>query len=150
MSVVTVEERVQAIADEVVAEPLYLVDVVVRGQKGSRVVEIYVDSDEGLSVEQLAKVSREIGFLLESEDAIPGRYNLNVSSPGVDRPLTMLRQLRKNVGRNVSVSFNDNRKHIRGTLTDVGEDNFTIRAQNKEDNQLSFGDVKEVRVLLPW
>ncbi len=144
------EERVQAIADEVVAEPLYLVDVVVRGQKGSRVVEIYVDSDEGLSVEQLAKVSREIGFLLESEDAIPGRYNLNVSSPGVDRPLTMLRQLRKNVGRNVSVSFNDNRKHIRGTLTDVGEDNFTIRAQNKEDNQLSFGDVKEVRVLLPW
>ncbi len=141
---------VRSIAEEVVAEPLYLVDVVVRGQKGSRVVEIYVDSDEVLSVEQLAEVSREIGFLLESEDVVPGRYNLNVSSPGVDRPLKSPRQLRKNVGRDVAVSFRDDRKQVRGTLADVDEDSFTIRAQNKEDNRLSFGEVKEVRVLLPW
>ncbi|MBT8400601.1 MAG: ribosome maturation factor RimP [Rhodothermia bacterium] len=149
-SVDTVENRVRSIAQEVVAEPLYLVDVVVRGQKGSRVIEIYVDSDDVLSVEQLAEMSREIGFLLESEDVVPGRYNLNVSSPGVDRPLMSPRQLRKNVGRDVSVSFKDGRKQVRGTLADVDEDSFTIRAQNKVDNRLSFGEVEEVRVLLPW
>lgn len=146
----TVENKVRSIAEEVVTEPLYLVDVVIRGQKGSRVVEVYVDSDDVLSVEELAEVSREIGFLLESEDVIPGRYNLNVSSPGVDRPLTSPRQLRKNVGRDVAVSFKDDRKQIQGTLASVEQDSFTIRAQNKEDNRLSFGEVEEVRVLLPW
>lgn len=145
----TMAERVRSVALEAIAEPLYLVDVVVRGRKGSRVVELFVDADEGLSVQRLADLSREIGFLLENEDVVDGRYNLNVSSPGVDRPLRLPRQFRKNVGREVSVAFEDDRPPLQGKLIEADDEGFTIGIRNR-DSKLTYGDVKEVRVLLPW
>ena len=72
----TVDQRVQRIVEDVlVGTPLYVVEIIVRGVKGSRVVEVYVDSDDGLSVDALAKVSREVGFLLETEEVIEGRLH---------------------------------------------------------------------------
>lgn len=146
-----VTERVRSIAEEVVADPLFVVDVVVRGQKGSRVVEIYVESDEDLTVDELVDASREIGFLLETEDVIDGKYSLNVSSPGTDRPLSLPRQFVKNVGRKVSISRSEpGRKSIRGTVIDANEDAFEIELENGETKRIAYGEAKEVRVLLPW
>ena len=151
MTADTLTDRVRSIAQEVVEEPLYVVDVVVRGRQGSRVVEVFVDSDEQLDVAQLAKASREIDFLIESEDVVSGRYSLNVSSPGVDRPLILSRQFRKNIGRHVAVSFQDlDRRPLQGELVAADEDGFTLASKKNDNQRLTYEEAKEVRVLLPW
>ena len=146
-----VSERVRSMAAEVIADPLFLVDVSIRGQKGSRVVDIFVDSDDNLTVDDLAEVSREIAFLLESEEIIDGKYKLNVSSPGVDRPLTMPRQFAKNVGRLVLVNRTEpGAKPVRGRLVGADREGFEIQLDNTEIKRITYGEAKSVQVLLPW
>ncbi len=146
-----VSERIRSIAGEVIADPLFLVDVSIRGQKGSRVVDIFVDSDDDLTVDNLAEVSREIAFLLDSEDVIDGKYKLNVSSPGVDRPLTMPRQFAKNVGRLVLVNRSEpGLKPVRGRLVGADQDGFEIQLDNSETKRIAYEEAKSVQVLLPW
>jgi len=78
MTVETPAARVQALVEEVIFDsPLFLVDLIVRGHKGSRVVEVYLDSDRPLDVDALARISREVGFLLDTEEVIDGKYTLN-------------------------------------------------------------------------
>ena len=102
----TLSEKIEAFAREAIAStPLYLVDVEVRGQKNSRIVRVFVDADEGVNLDTCASVSRQLGFLLETEDVIDGKYRLEVSTPGVDRPLADPRQYKKNVGRPLSVRY---------------------------------------------
>ena len=81
-----VGSRVRALAEEVSADrEAFVVDVQVRGQKGSRIVEVFVDADDGVGSDDLARLSRDLAFLLETEDVIKGKYYLNVSSPGAER-----------------------------------------------------------------
>jgi ribosome maturation factor RimP len=146
-----ITERVRSIAEEVVAGPLFVVDVIVRGQKGSRVVDVYVDSDAPLTVDDLAAASREIGFLLDSEDVIDGKYSLNVSSPGVDRPLTIPRQFRKNTGRLVLVKRKaTGAGALRGKLVNADEEGFELQLENAETKRIMYDEASSVKVLLPW
>ncbi|MFC1696447.1 ribosome maturation factor RimP, partial [Pseudomonadota bacterium] len=62
------------------------------------VLAVYIDSEDGIAVEDCEKVSREVAALLDVEDPIPGHYNLEISSPGLDRPLFTLEQFGRFVG----------------------------------------------------
>src|SRR5262245_62668445 len=77
-------ERVTALLAQ---SDLELVDVELGGSSRGLVVRVLVDKPGGVSVEDCARVSRAVGDDLEASDAIPGRYVLEVSSPGIDRPL---------------------------------------------------------------
>lgn len=144
--------RVHALAEEVAAATaLFVVDVEVRGQKGSRVLEVYVDSDEGVGLDQLADYSRDLGFLLETEDVVAGRYNLNVSSPGANRPLRLPRQYRQHVGRllRVMTGEGEDRQTRTGTLTAVRDEGLELDVEGTPEF-VAFEDVAEARVQLPW
>ena len=148
-------DRVRSLVDEVIAgSPLYLVDLAVRGQKGSRVVEVFVDSDEGLSVDELARVSREVGFLLETEDVIDGKYKLDVSSPGVDRPLVQPRQFKKNIGRRLEVQVQPeeggSKKRLQGELAAADEEGIELALSNKEVRRFPYAEVVRATIQLPW
>lgn len=96
----------ERIAELVAAQELVLLDIVRRGQTNSTVVEVIVDNESGVDLDTLAGISREIGQLLDSnEEEIKGRYRLEVSTPGLDRPLEHDWQFRKNRGRLVKVSY---------------------------------------------
>lgn len=100
-----IEERIREIVEE---DNLVLLEVVKRGQINSTVIEVIVDSEHGVNLERLALLSRAIGGLLDDEeDAIKGRYRLEVSTPGLDRPLQHAWQYRKNLGRLVNVTYVD-------------------------------------------
>lgn len=89
---------------------LRLVDLVRRGHTNSTVVEVIVDNIEGPTLEDLALVSRAIGALLDRDEispVIPGRYRLEVTTPGLDRPLDEPWQFAKNVGRLLKVGYHD-------------------------------------------
>nr|BCX00351.1 MAG: ribosome maturation factor RimP [Bacteroidota bacterium] len=95
-----IQERVEAIMREILhGRPYYLVEVAVRGFRNGRVVTIYVDTERGITADECAALSLEVEQRLDLEDFIEGRYRLEVSSPGVDRPLQWPWQYRKNVGR---------------------------------------------------
>lgn len=147
----TPEERVRTLVEEVIDESMFVVEVIVRGRKGSRVVEVFLDGDAPLSIEALARVSREAGFLIEVEDVIDGKYRLNVSSPGLDRPLTLPRQYKKHVGRTLRVRFRDgeNERAVKGKLLKTGEDGVVIAA-GKQELRIPFTEIVRAKVELPW
>ncbi len=149
-----VAQRVRGIVDEVVAgSPLFVVDVAVRGRKGSQAIDVFVDSDEGLDIETLARISREVGFLLEAEDVMPGHYTLNVSSPGLDRPLTSLRQYRKNVNRQLRVHYRkadgSGNAEVVGRLANVDEEGIEVETGG-DGTRIGFDQILWAKVQLPW
>lgn len=149
----TLAQRIKAHVEEVIAgSPLYVVEVVVRGRKGSQVVEVFVDSDEALNIEELARINRELGFLLDTENVIDSRYSLNVSSPGVQRPLKLPRQFGKNVGRKLRVQYRSEHgpASVEGELLAVEGGNLLIAENGSQVVTVAYDDVEEARVLLPW
>jgi ribosome maturation factor RimP len=89
-------------------------------------LRIYIESPNGIDVDDCAKVSRQLSSVFDVEDPITGEYNLEVSSPGMDRPLYTKEQFEKYVGESVKIRLRvayEGRKNFAGQLTGVeGED----------------------------
>lgn len=119
-----IETRVAQLVDEKLAElpGVFVVDI---KMLPNHKLIILVDGDNGIGVGDCAKISRYVGFKLEEENVIEEAYNLEVSSPGVDFPLTMVRQYAKNIGRDLSVKMLDGAKR-EGELLSVNEESITI------------------------
>ncbi|HVE99666.1 MAG TPA: ribosome maturation factor RimP [Mycobacteriales bacterium] len=93
-----------AIEPALTAAGFHLEDVAVRPAGGRRLVQVLVDRDRGVSLDDVADASRIASGVLDAADVVAGAYVLEVSSPGVDRPLTEPRHWRRNVGRLVTVT----------------------------------------------
>ncbi|BDQ35409.1 ribosome maturation factor RimP [Pseudodesulfovibrio portus] len=103
-----------------------------------RVVRIYIDHEGGVTIDQCAQVSRQVGLMLEVEDVIPGAFTLEVSSPGLERPFFRPEQMAAYVGRIVEVVLNEpvgERKKFKGELKGVDGDTFTLAL---EDDTMDF------------
>lgn len=105
----------------------WLVEIELSGDDKGRVVRFLVDSDAGITVEELARLNRSIGALLDQEDLVGFSYRLEVCSPGLSRPLKHPRQLAKAVGRKVRVRWKS-----------AEED--TVRQRSAEGRLLAAGD----------
>jgi len=150
---VSAEERISELVNELTAStPMYVVEVVLRGRKGSRVLDVFVDSDESLDVDALARLSRELSVILDVEDLIDGHFNLNVSSPGLDRPLVSPRQFRKNIGRRIAITDSSavSGGQLEGVLVEAGSEDFEIETTEGRRERFARSDSLEVRVLPPW
>jgi ribosome maturation factor RimP len=103
-------ERVTAVVQPVVSSAGYDLEDLAVSRAGRRhVVRVTIDGDRGVSLDDIADVSRAVSAALDAAeeaqgDLLPGEYELEVSSRGVDRPLTLPRHWRRNVGRLVKVS----------------------------------------------
>jgi len=94
--------------DEIGRRGMVLLELKRRGERGSTVMEVIVDAEAGVTLDELADLSRWTSALLdEAEEALPGRYKLEVSSAGLDRPLEYIWQYRKNIGRLLKLTFED-------------------------------------------
>ena len=126
----SIENKVIALVEEKIADrdDLFVVDVKMHA---NGTLEVLVDGDQGISIQDCASISRHVGFRLEEDDTIAHAYRLEVSSPGIDRPLSMVRQYRKNKGRNIQVSMRDGLIKT-GKLLEVTEDAITIVETVKE------------------
>ncbi|MBU1229172.1 MAG: ribosome maturation factor RimP [Proteobacteria bacterium] len=83
----------------------------------------------GVTIAACAKVSRHLGALLDAEDAVPGAYVLEVSSPGLERRFFAPEQLEAYLGRTIDVRLNqpqDGRRHLRGLLAEAGTGDFVV------------------------
>jgi ribosome maturation factor RimP len=96
-------------------------------------VSAFVDGDEGLSLDDCVRISRTLQAILDADPDVAEQYALEVSSPGVSRPLKLLRQYPKHVGRTLRLELADGRK-VEGVLASVGPDTLAldIPGQNKK------------------
>lgn len=143
-------DHIRALVDRVITgSDVYVVEVSVRGERSSTVVEVFIDTDAGISLEQCSAVSRELSVLLDEENVIKGRYRLDVSSPGLGRPLTLLRQYRKNIGRACSVTVRSSSGSVRhdGTLAGVTDGSVSVTVRGK-DLDIPFADIVQT-VIVP-
>ncbi|MFT5100624.1 MAG: ribosome maturation factor RimP [Sulfitobacter sp.] len=100
-----------------------------------KLLRIYIDRKEGIGVEDCERVSRQSGAVLDVEDAISGEYVLEVSSPGMDRPLYELGQYERYIGEDVSLRLRfayDGRRNFKGRLVGVDGDEIVLVVADTE------------------
>ena len=140
-------EQIRAIAERVAtARGLEIWDIQSRREMGGHVVRVFIDRpgpsatpDDSVSIEDCAEVNREIGTILDVEDPLPFTYILEVSSPGLDRPLRSLDDYRRFAGRLAKVVVReavDNQKAFEGRLTGVDGDIVLLEAPNGRVHKL--------------
>ncbi|WP_337840870.1 ribosome maturation factor RimP [Rheinheimera sp.] len=97
-------------------------------------LRLYIDHPEGVNVDQCAVVSREVSAVLDVEDPIPTEYFLEVSSPGLDRPLFTPAHFTKVVGQKIEVKLaipQDGRRKFKGLLTQIEDDMLVVEVDGK-------------------
>lgn len=111
-----------------------LTDLEVRlgGQGG--LLRLTVDKPEGIDLDDCEKVSHAVSALLDVEDPVPGNYNLEVSSPGLDRKLTKVEHFQRFEGETLKVTMRfpiEGRRRFRGILVSSDDENFVVEVDGE-------------------
>jgi ribosome maturation factor RimP len=135
----TREETIRKIVEPVVAAlGFQLWGIEYMGQGRHTLLRIFLDKDGGINIEDCAEASRHISSILDVEDPISSEYTLEVSSPGLDRVLFTLEQMKQYVGSTIKLRLTENfegRRNYNGTLKDVANDELVMQV---DDNQYVF------------
>jgi len=119
------------------------------GRRG--LVRIYIDTPQGVTLEQCTQLSREAGNLLDVEDILHGSYTLEVSSPGLDRTFFTPEQMRDYLGREIRIMFSrpvEGRKKFTGILKSVSEEQIRIELEGSgEEFRFDFYTAKKIKLL---
>jgi ribosome maturation factor RimP len=129
----------------------FLIDVVFRGDSRNRIIEIFVDGENNVSADNLVEISREINKEIEEQDLIKESYRLDVSTPGIDRPLKYLRQFPKHINRNFELTYkaDDSEKNIKAKLLGINGEELTFFS-NKNNLIVEFKNIIKAKVLISF
>tara|TARA_B100001250_G_scaffold383939_1_gene378283 strand:+ start:559 stop:1014 length:456 start_codon:yes stop_codon:yes gene_type:complete len=105
--------------------------------KHTSLLRVYIDNFKGIKIDDCVLVSEQIAGLLDVGDPVSGKYNLEVSSPGLNRPLFTDEQLKKQIDKNVVIRFREKykgRRKIMGVIRAVSENEITIKCDQNTEN----------------
>jgi ribosome maturation factor RimP len=138
--------KLTMLAEEVAEDnDVELVDVELLGSGRKSILRVFIDREGGVGLDDCRKVSRQLEALLDVEDPIPGSYTLEVSSPGIDRPLKKIEDFVKYKGRKVKIVTKDkidDQSYFVGTINDVWDSNIMIELK-KETISVPFETIKK-------
>jgi ribosome maturation factor RimP len=149
---------IQGYAQAALPEPdLFIVSVKVSDTPVRPKITILADGDQGISIDQCAKISRRVAKQIEEAYGEEISYVLEVSSPGVDFPLTQPRQYAKNVGRHVKIKLADGVEKT-GEIKEVAEDGFLFAEEVKvkhkitlqEPVHVAFSDIVKAQIVISF
>jgi len=147
-----IKENIVRISNEI-AEKLnfFVIDITFRGDNRKKIIEVFVDAEKNIDADNLAEISREINSILEEQDIIQQAYRLDVSTPGVDRPLKFLKQFPKHINRNFEVSYKteDETRTITGKLLSVEREELTFLSDKKEV-LIEFKNITTAKVIISF
>lgn len=112
-------------------------------------VRLFIDKDDGVTVDDCADVSRQVSAILDVEDPIADKYNLEVSSPGLDRRLFTLLQFERYIGQDIAVHLRIpvmERRKWQGKLERIEKDMITLIVDDQEQI-LVFGNIQKANVV---
>ena len=149
-------EEVRDLAEAVARRrSLRLWDVQMGGQPGRSVVRVFVDGQKGaVDLDTVAQVSEELSRALDLRDPIPGRYTLEVSSPGLERPLNAPEHFALSVGKRVTVKTKEilhgNGHRIDGTVIGTDENEVQLAVGDDAEVAVPYDAIKTARTVFEW
>ena len=126
-----------------------LVDLEARLGSGNGLVRVFIDKPDGIVLDDCEKVSLAVSALLDVEDPLPGNYNLEVSSPGLDRKLTKPSHFQRFAGETVKVQTRfpiEGRRRFRGTLVSSDDENIVVEVDG-ESHSLPLKTIDTARLV---
>ncbi len=132
---------------------IFPVEIIIRGQAGNLVIDVFIDGDTGIDAGTCAEISRALGKDLDAGVLEGEAYALTVSSPGLDRPLMFPRQYRKHAGRRIALSLRsgDTVERTEGILLTVGDRSISIRQESGDAmKEVPFDDIVEAKIVPRW
>jgi len=149
-----VVSKIEAIARRVAqTEGLELVEVELKGMGQRQFLRISIDKPEGVTHSDCELFSQEVGTILDVEDVVPGRYTLEISSPGVERKLLKLEDFDRFQGKKASVVLHqavDNQRHWEGLLAGVRDGRIELDAGQGRIVRFGFDQVKRANLKFEW
>lgn len=131
---------------------IYLVDVLISESKIRKKITVFLDTDEGIKIDDCSKISHQLGLKLE--EIIENAFVLEVSSPGADSPLKMERQFLKNIGRTLKV-ITVEEEEIKGVLVNFLNNEIEIQPEKKkklvfDSKKIKLEKIKEAKVIISF
>ena len=120
------EKIIELLQPHLEDDRIFIVEVKTTEGKIRQNITILLDTDEGIKIEECASVSRRFAHFVETNELVADAYNLEVSSPGIDQPLTLKRQYVKNIGRNLKVNLTEGGEKV-GTLENVTDAGIVLK-----------------------
>jgi ribosome maturation factor RimP len=152
---VEVREEVRQMAEPLASEEgLEVVDVEQTSAGRHRIIRVYLDKPGGVTLGDCARFSRRLSDCLDMNQTVPGRYHLEVSSPGLERPLRTLEHVARFAGERaafVTHEPRDGRRKWEGLLLGPKDGRAGLRAEDGEEHWFDWTDVKSARLVVdPW
>ena len=142
-------EIVRLLEPSISALGFELVAVELVGSGDDRILRVYIDHPDGITVDDCADVSRQVSAVLDVEDPIPGAYVLEVSSPGLDRPLVKAADFERFRGSLVKLRTREavlGRKNFTGMLSEASGDNVVVEVDG-EPYEIEFANIEKARLV---
>jgi ribosome maturation factor RimP len=146
-------QNIKEIVEQVISSKnFFSIDLIIRGENKNHVIEVYVDSEKNVSADDCAEISREINKEFEEKNIFESGYRLEVSSPGVNRPLKLLQQFPKHINRKFDVSYRESDivKKITGTLKSIESNNLVFMKNNREEIQIDFENIIKAKIIISF
>lgn len=147
----TVADRVRdAVLPVLQARELELYDLELQ----STLLRVIVDRPGGVDLESLGEATRAVSRALDAADPIAHRYTLEVTSPGVERPLRTPEQFGRAVGENVkvktTVELEEGGRRVDGVLAAADADGITVTRSDGQELKLAYSDISRARTVFEW
>lgn len=116
---------------------------------GKGLVRLFIDAPDGIGLADCEKVSKAVGALMDVEDPVPGNYDLEVSSPGLDRRLTKVQHFQRFIGEIVKVKLRfpmDGRRRFRGKLVSADDEGIAVEVDG-ELHSLALASIDTARLV---
>ncbi len=141
----------QLVEQALAGEEVDLIDVELRGRPGRQLLRVLVDVEGGITLDHCARLTAKISDLLDRKDPIPGRYTLEVSSPGIDRPLRTERDFRRNLQRTLKVEFQEGSavRSVTGVLKEVDSQQLVIECSG-QTHTVALDTIRLAKVQPRW
>jgi ribosome maturation factor RimP len=154
----SIEERVKALAEPILSSlGLELVEIMQWGGPGRALLRIYIDRPGGVTIEDCERASTYLGHALDVEDPIPFSYTLEVSSPGLDRPLKSLRDYQRAIGKRLRITLFrplGDQRTLTGLLLDAGDNRILVEGQSESGEgqrfEILLTDIQQARLEIKW
>jgi ribosome maturation factor RimP len=157
LEMATEEDIWKVVEPYLAAEKLELDDLEMVGRGRAQTLRVVVDGEGGLDLDRLAEVSRGLSRLLDSISDLEGPYQLEVTSPGLERKLTRPSHFAKSVGREVIAKTSagadpptTNPRTIRGILTEARAADFVIKGEGDQSETIAYDQVLSARTVFRW
>ncbi len=143
------QQKWQTIVDKVLSPPFEFVGVEISGGGKHTVLRVYVDKPGGITIDDIARISRELSVVLDVEEPLAGAYTLEVSSPGLQRPLFTPSHFQAQVGQRISIKTKllvKQRQNFKGVLRQADEKGIALDCDG-ELYSFSYADIDKAKVI---